>query len=271
MSIDTVPETPRVQQSAAVDPRAAMAQVKPGRPVLAVRDLATPVLALVVLALLYFYVQGKDLDTIEQNLLNRGTLTDATLEHIVLSLTIAALVISIAVPLGILVTRRRTRFLAPFVVALGNLGQSAPVLGLLAFVGIYTIGFWSVVFILTSYAALSVLRNTIVGLEQVDAGVLDAARGMGMSPAAVLFRVELPLAVPIIGAGARTALVLAVGTVPLGYALNAGGLGQALFGAIKTNRTVAVLSVAVMIAILALLLDWAAGVAQRAATPRGIR
>ncbi len=268
MSLDTAPQT---QEQVAADPRAALAQIKPGRPVLALRDLVTPVFAAVVLTLLYFYVQGKNLDTIEQNILNRSTLTNRTVEHIYLSLTIAALVVAIAVPLGVLVTRRPTRFLAPFVIAVGNLGQSAPVLGLLAFVGIYAIGFWAVVWILTAYAALSVLRNTIVGLEQVDAGVLDAARGMGMSPAAVLFKVELPLAVPIIGAGARTAMVLAVGTVPLGYALNAGGLGQALFGAIKTNRTVGVLTVAVMIAVLALLLDWAAGIVQRAATPRGIR
>ena len=101
--------------------------------------------------------------------------------------------------------------------------------------------------------------------------MLDAARGMGMSPLSILLRVELPTAVPVIGAGVRTALVLAVGTVPLGYALDAGGLGLPLFGAIKTNRPLVTFTVAVMIAGLALLLDWAGGVAQRAATPRGIR
>jgi len=92
-----------------------------------------------------------------------------------------------------------------------------------------------------------------------------------MSPAAILFRVELPTAVPIIGAGVRTALVLAVGTVPLGYALDAGGLGLPLFGAIKTDRQLVILTTAIMIACLALLLDWIGGVLQRAATPRGIR
>jgi osmoprotectant transport system permease protein len=69
----------------------------------------------------------------------------------------------------------------------------------------------------------------------------------------------------------RTALVLAVGTVPLGYALDAGGLGLPLFSAIKTNRPLVILTVAVMIALLALTLDWLGGVLQRAATPRGIR
>ncbi len=235
------------------------------------RDLLTPVVCGLALLALYVDLRGRDLDTIESNVLNRNTLGHATLQHVYVSVTIALLVLLIAVPVGVLVTRRRTRRLAPFFLAVGNVGQSAPSLGLLALVGFYWIGFWAVVLILTAYTALSVLRNTIVGLQQVDEGVLDAARGMGMSPARVLLTVELPLAVPVIGAGARTALVLAVGTVPLGYALNSGGLGQPLFGAIKTNRPVAVFTVAAMIAVLALLMDWAAAVVQRALTPRGIR
>lgn len=239
--------------------------------VFGVRDLLTPVVCALALGALYLNIAGRDLDRIEQNVLSRDSLMRATLEHVLVSVTIAVLVLLIAVPLGVLVTRRRTQWLAPIVIAFGNIGQSAPSLGLLALVGFYYIGFWSVVLILTGYTSLSVLRNTIVGLQHVDPGVLDAARGMGMSPAAILFTVELPLAVPVIGAGARTALVLAVGTVPLGYALNAGGLGLPLFGAIKTNRPVAVFAVAVMIAVLALLMDWAAGVLQRALTPRGIR
>jgi osmoprotectant transport system permease protein len=239
--------------------------------VFALQDLLTPVLAAAVLAVLYVDISRRDLDTIESNVLNRDSLTRATVEHVYVSLSIALLVLVVAVPLGIIVTRPGTRRLAPLVIAVANIGQAAPSLGLLALVGIYAIGFWPVVLILTGYSALSVLRNTIVGLEGVDPGVLDAARGMGMSAFAVLMRVELPLAVPVIGAGARTALVLAVGTVPLGYALDAGGLGLPLFGAIKTNRPLVTFTVAVMIAVLALLMDWAAGVVQRAATPKGIR
>jgi osmoprotectant transport system permease protein len=262
---------PSAANPAASDPAVGFAQSKPGQPVLSKRDLVTPVMVAIIGLLLYLNVKRQSLDTIEANVLNRAALTRATLEHVRLSVTIALLVVVIAVPLGVLITRQATRRLAPVVLALANLGQAAPSLGLLALVGFYFIGFWAVVFILTAYAALSVLRNTIVGLQQVDRGMLDAARGMGMSPAAILFRVELPSAVPIIGAGVRTALVLAVGTVPLGYALDAGGLGLPLFGAIKTNRLLVISTVAVMIAALALLLDWLGGVAQRAATPRGIR
>ncbi|NUR07145.1 MAG: ABC transporter permease [Nocardioidaceae bacterium] len=259
-------ETPTQDETLAVDFKSSHR-----RNVLAWRDLVTPALVALVLVGLYVDISRRDLDTIESNVLNRESLTDATLQHIYVSVSIAVLVMLVAVPAGILVTRRRTRRLAPAVLAVANVGQAAPSLGLLALVGIYAIGFWPVVLILTAYSALSVLRNTIVGLEGVDRGVLDAARGMGMSAAAVLMRVELPLAVPVIGAGARTALVLAVGTVPLGYALDAGGLGLPLFGAIKTNRPVVTFTIAVMIAALALLMDWAAGILQRAATPKGIR
>ena len=266
MSVDTAPSVEVVDTGAGVG-----APITHGKPILSPRDLVIPVMVVLVGIALYLNVQRQPLDSIEANILSFDSLSRATTEHVRLSFTIALLVVLVAVPLGVLVTRPRTRRLAPLVLAFGNVGQAAPSLGLLALVGYYFIGFWSVTFILTAYAALSVLRNTIVGLEGVDRGVLDAARGMGMSPTAILFRVELPTAVPVIGAGVRTALVLAVGTVPLGYALDAGGLGLPLFSAIKTNRPVAILTVAVMIALLALLLDWLGGILQRAATPRGIR
>jgi osmoprotectant transport system permease protein len=255
----------------ATDPSTVDFRITHGKPVFSARDLVVPVMCAIIGLVLYLNVKRQSLDSIEANVLSFESLWRATTEHIRLSFTIAFLVVLIAVPLGVLVTRRRTKRLAPAVLTLGNVGQAAPSLGLLALFGLFFVGFWAVTLILTAYAVLSVLRNTIVGLQGVDEGMLDAARGMGMSPLAILFRVELPTAVPVIGAGVRTALVLAVGTVPLGYALDAGGLGLPLFSAIKTNRPLVILTVAVMIALLALLLDWFGGILQRAATPRGIR
>lgn len=257
-----------------VDPVADVAQeqARERHSIFALRDLVVPVLCIVVAVILYVAVHGRSLDVIESNLLAGKELTKNIWQQIWLSLVIGALVVVIAVPLGILVTRKRTRWLAPVALGLGNLGQSAPSVGLLAVFGSYLfVGTKAVIIILTAYATLSVLRNTIVGLDGVDKGVLDAAKGMGMSPAKVLFSVELPLAVPVIGAGARTAIVLAVATVPLGQFLGAGGLGAQLFGAIHNNRPFPLLIVSAMIAILALLMDWAAGIAQRGCTPRGIR
>jgi osmoprotectant transport system permease protein len=242
-----------------------------GPPVFTLRDLVLPVAVVLVLGATYWYVHGQTLDNIEENVLDPAALVRQTWEHVYISVTIAVLVVAIAVPLGVLVTRPLTRASAPFVLAVANVGQAAPSLGLIALVGTVAVGFWPVVLVLTAYAILSVLRNTIAGLQAVDRGVLDAAKGMGMSPLAVLLRIELPLAVPVIGAGARTALILAVATVPLGAFLGAGGLGLNLFGGIKTDRPLATATIAVIIACLALVLDWLAGILQRLATPRGIR
>lgn len=230
-----------------------------------------PLACLAVIAAEILYLRARDLDFIERETLDPTRLIDHTIDHIRISAVITVLVMAVAVPLGILVTRQATLWMAPFVLGLGNVGQAAPTVGLLAVVGSFVIGFWPVVLVLTAYSVLAVLRNTIVGLQQVDRGVLDAARGMGMSPAGRLFRVELPLAVPVIAAGARTALVLAVATVPLGANLGAGGLGFELFGAIKTSRPVALFAISLFIAVLALLVDWGGGILQRALTPRGIR
>ena len=234
-------------------------------------DAVIPLLCIAVIAAEQAYLASQNLDFIERRTLDAGRMIAHTLDHVRISAVITLLVMAIAVPFGVVVTRQRTQWMAPFVLGLGNIGQAAPTVGLLAVVGSFYIGFWAVVLVLTGYTVLAVLRNTIVGLQQVDRGVLDAARGMGMSPAGRLFRVELPLAVPVIAAGARTALVLAVATVPLGANLNAGGLGFELFGAIKTSRPTALFAISLYIAVLALLVDWMGGLLQRAFTPRGIR
>lgn len=218
-----------------------------------------------------YYLANANLDSIVRTAIKPSTVLNAFLDHAKISLLIVVFVLLIAVPLGILVTRGPLRRLSPGVLAIANLGQAAPSVGLLAIIGSFYIGLVPVVGILTAYSVLPVLRNTIVGLQQVDGGVKDAARGMGMSPVGVLFRVELPLAVPVIGAGARTALVLAVATVAFGNFLGAGGLGGLVFGSIKLGRNQSLVLASLLIAILALLLDWAGGLLQRALTPRGIR
>ena len=214
----------------AVDEITLQPRPRAGRRVLAPIDLITPAAVIVVLTALYAYVYSRDLGTTSDNILDPPGLVEDTVNHVVLAFTIALLVIVIAVPLGVMITRPRTQVLAPVVLAVANVGQAAPSLGLLALVGIYAIGFWPAVLILTAYAALSVLRNTVAGLDgRRPRRPRRGARAWACRRWPVLLRVELPLAVPVIAAGARTALILAVATVPLGQALNAGGLGQALF------------------------------------------
>ncbi len=243
----------------------------PRRPVFSWRDLGVPLVCAAVIVADVIYLATSDLDAIVREAVRPGDVWRQTLDHIQISLLITVLVLAIAIPLGALITRKRFQWMAPGALTLGNIGQSAPTIGLLAIFGIFFIGLWAVVIIIAAYSALPVLRNTIVGLQQVDVGVKDAARGMGMSPMGVLMRVELPLAIPIIGAGARTAVVLAVAVVAFGDYLGAGGLGGLLFASIKLARYEVLILACVLIAVLAMLLDWAGGLLQRLLTPRGIR
>jgi osmoprotectant transport system permease protein len=111
----------------------------------------------------------------------------------------------------------------------------------------------------------------MVGLQQVDRSTIEAARGMGMTKMAVLFRIELPLAVPIILAGIRTALIINVGTATLTTFTGAGTLGELINNALRLGREDTVLVVGSgLTAILALFIDWLAGVAEDVLRPRGL-
>lgn len=168
-------------------------------------------------------------------------------------------------------TRPRYRRAAPAVVGVANAGQAAPAIGLIVLLAIgLGFGFWTAVVALSLYAILPVLRNTIVGLQQVDRTLVEAARGMGMSTRATLLRVELPLAVPVIMSGVRTALVLLVGTATLATFINAGGLGSLITTGITLFRYPLIVSGALLVAALALVVDWVGRLLEELARPRGL-
>lgn len=191
--------------------------------------------------------------------------------HVWLTLASSALVVAIAVPLGIALTRGPIRKFSPFVVAFANAGQGAPSVGLIVLLAIWLgYGFWTAVIALTIYGLLPVLRNTITGLDGVDPTLVEAGRGLGMSPLAVLLRVELPLAVPVIMAGVRTALVLVVGTATLATFINGGGLGAIIQTGISLNLTRLMVAGAVLVALLALLIEWLGRLLELVARPKGL-
>jgi osmoprotectant transport system permease protein len=117
---------------------------------------------------------------------------------------------------------------------------------------------------------LPVLRNTIVGLEQVDRAVIEAGRGMGYTRRQILLRIELPLAVPVIIAGIRTAVVINIGMAALAFIVGGGGLGETINSGLKLNRSPAILIGAVLVAILALVIDFLGSLAQRYLRPKGV-
>ena len=155
--------------------------------------IGLPLLCAVILGGWTIWRQTADLDDIEARQLAWGTILDLTREHIVLTLITTAAVLVTAIPAGILLTRGTFRRYSGFVTGFANAGQAAPVIGLIVLLAIW-LGFntRTAVLSLAIYGFLPVLRNTIVGLQQVDQTLVEAARGMGMSPLAVLRRVELP-------------------------------------------------------------------------------
>src|ERR671921_1901208 len=243
----------------------------PGGAARLLRYLAMPIfLGLAGLAL-YLYVGTQDLDSIEQRSLNAGTLIQQTARLIELAAVSTAIVVTLAVITGILLTRPFARRVSPFVIGLANIGQAVPSIGVLALLAIvWSIGFWPCIIALVAYSFLSILRNTMVGLRQVDRSTIEAARGMGMTKMAVLFRIELPLAVPIILAGIRTALIINVGTATLGTFINAGGLGTVIDRGITLGRDPVLIVGSVLTGVLALFIDWLAGVAEGILRPKGL-
>jgi len=234
--------------------------------------LFMPVFLALVCVGLYVYVSNQELDTIEARSLNATNILNAIWEHIQLAAVSTVFVVLIAIPLGVVMTRPFTRSFRGVLLTLANIGQAVPTIGLLALLAVafVFIGFSAAIVGLVAYAVLPVLRNTIVGLGQVDENILEAGRGMGISKFGVLRRIELPLAVPIILAGVRTALVINVGTATLAAYINAGGLGRIIIAGLSTNRITVQITGAVLTAVLALLIDYLAGIAEDVLRPKGL-
>ena len=130
------------------------------------------------------------------------------------------------------------------------------------------LGFRTAVFALWIYSLLPILQNTLVGLRGVDRATVEAARGMGMGPVGVLLRIELPLAMPVMMAGIRTAAVVNVGTAALGTFIGAGGLGAIIEIGINNQRDHLLYVGAGLTAMLALAADWVVGVVGVLVSPR---
>lgn len=174
--------------------------------------------------------------------------------HVKLVLVSELLAIVVAVPLGIAATRfpRAKSSIKGF----GNTAQTIPTLAIIfLMLPITGIGFVTAVAGLFAYAILPILTNTIAGIEEVDDGVVEAARGMGMTDWDILKQIELPLAVPVIFAGIRTSTVIGVGTAYLAFFVGGGGLGTWVLQGIKLYQMEMAIAGAIPGALLAITLD----------------
>lgn len=178
----------------------------------------------------------------------------ALLEHIQLSFIALFFAVLIAIPLGIYLTRKQKA--AEGIIGVSAVMQTIPSLALLGLlIPLFGIGKIPAIIALVVYALLPILRNTYTGIKEVDPSLLEAARGMGMNQKRRLMKVELPLAMPVIMAGIRTAMVLIVGTATLAALIGAGGLGDIILLGIDRNNTALIILGAIPAALLAIVFD----------------
>jgi osmoprotectant transport system permease protein len=158
------------------------------------------------------------------------------------------------------------------VVAVSNLGRTVPTFALITLVvALTTIGDGPALVGLIALGIPPVLLNTYTGIREVDRGVVEAARGMGFTSRAILGRIELPLALPLVVTGIRVSAIQIVATTALAAAVGAGGLGVLILAGLANSDSDTLLAGAIPTALLALLIGALLGLAERLLTPRGLR
>jgi osmoprotectant transport system permease protein len=196
---------------------------------------------------------------------HRAEIFEATLAHLGLVVIAMAVAISVAVPLGMLMVGRPT--LRSFALGVASVFQTIPSLALFGFLipipFIGGIGARTAMVALVLYALLPILRNTYVGLTSIDSAVLQAAEAMGMTDRQILLRVRLPLALPVILAGIRTATVITIGVATIAAAIGAGGLGTFIFRGVAMVSNAVIFAGAIPAALLAIFADLLLGWLER--------
>jgi osmoprotectant transport system permease protein len=192
-------------------------------------------------------------------------LLDQTLAHIGLTFISLFIAVLVGLPLGIYIAKHKK--LSGAVLGFAGVLQTIPSIALLGFlIPLLGIGPLPAIAALFLYALLPVIRNTYTGITEVDASVVEAAKAMGMTGRQVLLKIQLPLALPVILAGIRTATVINVGVATLAAYIAAGGLGEFIFGGIALNNTNMILAGAIPAALLAILFDFLLSRIQRLQT-----
>jgi osmoprotectant transport system permease protein len=191
-------------------------------------------------------------------------------QHIVLSAVALLVAIAIALPVALMI--RNTRVGAAIAINIGNVGRAVPSLAILAlllpFLGI---GFATALVALTALAIPPILINASTGLREVDKGVIDAARGMGLSGNQILTGIQLPIAAPVIFAGIRTSAVQTVASATLATFIGAGGLGDLIVEGLQRSGPEILLAGAFSVALLAIFTEILFGFLERAFTPKGLK
>jgi len=205
-------------------------------------------------------------------------LAEWTLDHLQITFVAVSIAIILGVALGVYITGKGKENIADSVLYLAEIAMTIPSLALfgllmviLSWVGLKTIGFLPAIIALIIYAQLPILRNTYTAIQAVDPAMIEAGRGMGMSEKQLLFKVKLPLAVPVIMAGLRNAIVLTIAIAAIASLIGSGGLGVPIFRGLRNARMDLIIVGGVSVAILGLLADALMSRVERWVTPKGLK
>lgn len=190
-------------------------------------------------------------------------------EHLYLAGIAVLLACAVGIPVGFLITNNKR--VASIVVGIANTIQTIPSLALFAFaISVFGIGADNAICALFLYALLPIIKNTLIGIRNVSPTMIEAARGMGMSRAQIMFQVEVPLAISVIMGGVRIATVTAIGIATIATLIGAGGLGQLIYQGIGMMNYEMIFVGAICSAALALLADFLLGLVEKKLTSKGL-
>jgi osmoprotectant transport system permease protein len=199
-------------------------------------------------------------------------------EHLILVIISMAAAIAVGVTLGVIMTRKGLEGVSPVIMAIVNVWQSVPSLGVIALaygilplLGLSGIGVVPALIALFMHAVAPIVRNTFAGIESVSSDVIESATGMGMTKKQILFDIEIPNAMPVIMGGIRTSTAIIVGTAPLAFLIGGGGLGFWIFTGIALVDMGIMFAGAVPVALIAMLFDYFLALLEKVVVSKGIQ
>lgn len=214
--------------------------------------------------LLSIYVVEDPQDSLVARLVSYDKIFTLLKQHLYIVGISSGLAILTAVPTGIVLTRPKFKKFASKVVSVVNVGQTIPSLAIVALlVGILGVGANTAIIALWIYSILPILSNTLIGVSEVDDSIIEAANGVGMKASHVLTKVEIPLAMPMIIAGIRTALTINIGSAILAAFVGGGGLGNLIIAGNNISRWQVLVLGAALPVLMALIVDSIFGIIEQ--------
>ncbi len=193
---------------------------------------------------------------------NWTTVAQALWEHVAISLTALTIAFALSLVIGIFAARRERLYSA--VMTLSGILYTIPTLAFLAFlIPVVGLGQINAIITMVAFSLMILIRSVATGIREVPADVIDAARGMGMSAAQIMRRIELPLALPLIVAGLRVSAVTVISVTVVAAYVNAGGLGTLIFNGIANDHSAKIWAGALTVCLLSVLVDLALALTER--------